>query len=429
MTEAVIADIHCQKNGSLYRAVSDFDGQPVWFETEDIEFDPSAEAFGTLWLIPCILSKRNLRIEKPVCKTWYENAHQLMNILCDRWGTEKIKITAETRPTQIAAQEAAAVCFSGGVDSFYTLMKSGSPKYLLCAEPFDLPSSFTETFKVGRQRLERVAEAVGSIPITIRSNIHEHPSFKIHKFLDTHFAILACMGHLLAPHIGSVLVSSSHHKDDPDVDAVHWLLDPLHSSKLMQVCHTHADTTRRSKVAELADWPLARENLFVCFNKQGANRNCSRCEKCVRTMLDLHILGKLESFQIFDLSRPLWEAMDQVKLLTYPETYQSALSEPLDPRLASGIWRMLRRERERIWGLEDAALYRRHVDEEFNNMKEGLENALHHYSLLQENYNNLLKDYQESTENRPLKRGVRAVRHVIRMLRSGRRSRANKTNN
>ncbi len=143
-------------------------------------------------------------------------------------------------------------------------------------------------------------------------------------------------------------------------------------------------------------------------------------------MLDLHILGKLESFKGFDQSVALWEAMESVKVVTFIDTYEHALESPVDPRLEKAIRRMLRRECVRVWQLEDSARYKRHVDEEFATMKGGLANALHHYTLLQENYDNLLKDYKDVVENRPLRRGTRAVRHVIRMLRAARKTHSEK---
>lgn len=419
MSDAVIREFKRTKNGSALRLVSQFDGEPVWFESEDVELEPSIEALGTIWLIPCILSNRNIKFEQPVCKLWYENAHALIDFLKDNWGTAKIELRAETYETTAVPQEAAGICFSGGVDSFYTLLKKGSPKYLVSAVPFDQPSSSIETFKVVRKRLETVAQAVGSIPITVRSNVIEHPSFRIHQLLDTHSPVLASLGHLLSRYIGSISISPSYHKTEIATHACRSHLDALSSSKSLEVVH-HVDTWRRERVAAIADWQLARENLFVCFNKLGLNRNCSRCEKCIRTMLDLHILGKLESFKVFDQSVPLWEAMESVKLVTFFETYEQALQEPIDSQLKLAIRRMIRREFERITRLENAERFRRHVDEEFSTIQEGLANALHHYSLLQENYDNLLNDYREVVENRPLKRGVRAVRHVMRMLRASR---------
>ncbi len=417
MTEAVIGSITRQKEGSTYRIFSQFDGQAACFETDDIELEPSIEAFGSLWLIPCILENRDLRFENPVCKTWYENAHRLIDLLSDCWGTAKIKILAETYETKLAPQQAEAICFSGGVDSFHTLKKRGSAKYLLRAEPFDTHSNRPEYSKLARERLEKVADAVGATPLTIRYNLLDHPSHTKLDMNDIYTGIFACMGHLLSPHIGSLFISSSHHKDEPCVYSCRWQTDPLHSSTLLQV-HHEAEISRRDKVAEIADWPLAQENLFVCFQMPGSNRNCSSCEKCVRTLLDLHILGKSESFKTFDLSRPLWEAMDQVNAVLNPMTYQSALTLPLDPRVANGIWRMIRREHERVRRLEVADRYRRQVDEELPRLQEGLNNALHHYSLLQEEHQQLAADYAAIAGSLPIRNGLKLVRKVAKKLRA-----------
>lgn len=417
MTEAVIGDISGEKVGSTHRVISQFDGEPAWFESDEVELEPSIEAFGSLWLTPCILSNRDLRLEKPVCKTWYENAHKFIEFYSNCWGTAKIKIHAETYQSSTVRQQAEAVCFSGGVDSFYTLMKRGSPKYLLRAEGIDPSASRAKEFRIARERLAKIATAVGAFPVVIRYNLFEHPSFKIHDDIDTYTGIFACMGHLLSSQIGSIFISSSNHKDDITPHACFTITNPLYSSARLEVNHYPADVSRRDKVAAIADWQLANDNLYVCLQRRGSNRNCSQCEKCVRTMLDLHIIGKLESFKAFDQMKPLWEAMDHVQSVPECATYHSALVEPLDPRIAAGIWRMLRREYVRVWRLQEADSKMRYLEKELADMKEGLAKALHHYSLLQENYNNLLKDYKEVVENRPLRRGVRAVRHVMRMLR------------
>ncbi len=418
MTEAVIGDINHERVGSTSRIVSPFDGEPAWFESDDIELAPSVEAFGTLWLTPCILTNRNLRFKNPICKTWYENALRIIDFFSDHWGTAKIKIFAETYETPDAPQQAEAVCFSGGVDSFHTLMNVGSPKYLLRAEHADHSSILPEYVKLARERLAKIADAVGSIPVTIKFNVAQHASFKIHNDHDTYTGILACMGHLLSPYIGSILISSTHHQDEPAVYTCRWRTDPLFSSSRLEVQHTHADITRRDKVAAIADWQLAQESLFVCFLRQGSNRNCSRCEKCVRTMLDLHLLGKLESFKNFDQSKSLWDSMDHIQVVHNFATYNAALAEPLDPRLANGIWRMLRREHARLWRLEEADSKRRNLNVELVSMKEGLENALHHYSLLQEEHQRLAADYATIAGNLPIRNGLKLIRKVARKLRA-----------
>ena len=50
---------------------------------------------------------------------------------------------------------------------------------------------------------------------------------------------------------------------------------------------THgAGFTRTQKVAILNAWEAARNNLRVCWQGPQTGRNCGKCEKCVRTMLN-----------------------------------------------------------------------------------------------------------------------------------------------
>lgn len=418
MIDGVIRDLKHEFLDGASRVTSSFDGETVWFECQDLELNPTIEAMASLWLAPCIISGRNLRIEHPVCRTWYENALSIIDFLSDSWGTAKIELSAEVRelPSQNADQKATAVCFSGGVDSFYTLNRSTSTKFLVSAQPFDLPSASEETHLATRSRLVKVAQAVGAQAVTIRTNVLQHPSYRTHKLMDTHTGLLAAVGHFLAKHIGTLSIAPTFHKDDAEIVGGHYLLVPLYSSKNLQIVVPNAETNRRARLEGIVDWPVAQENLFVCFNKEGKNKNCGRCEKCVRTLLDLHILGKLDKFEVFDKSIPVWEAIDGVNQVTWRETYEEALKMPLDPRIGSAIRRMMRRERLRVWQLEDAARYRRHVDEEFGTMKEGLENAMHHYKLLQADHEKLLREFQAKAESRPLRKGAKVFRRVMRML-------------
>lgn len=54
--------------------------------------------------------------------------------------------------------------------------------------------------------------------------------------------------------------------------------------------------------------------------------------------------------------------------------------------------------------------------EEFRTMKESLENALHHYKLLQADHEKLLREFQAKAESRPLRKGAKVFRRVMRML-------------
>jgi len=79
---------------------------------------------------------------------------------------------------------------------------------------------------------------------------------------------------------------------------------------------------------------------------------------------------------------------------------------------------MIRREHERVRRLEVADRYRRQVDEELPRLQEGLNNALHHYSLLQEEHQQLAADYAAIAGSLPIRNGLKLVRKVAKKLRA-----------
>ena len=74
--------------------------------------------------------------------------------------------------------------------------------------------------------------------------------------------------------------------------------------------------TRVQKTAYIADHPLVQQYLDVCWSTQIANmtnndsllkskvkRNCGKCDKCLRTLFALELLGKIQFYEdIFDIS-------------------------------------------------------------------------------------------------------------------------------
>lgn len=91
------------------------------------------------------------------------------------------------------------------------------------------------------------------------------------------------------------------------------LVVPMYSTESTEFVVVDQDKTRIQKTEALASDPLAQKFLDVCWKKIRANRgetqymqypykNCTRCSKCIRTILTLDILGYAENFkEVFDL--------------------------------------------------------------------------------------------------------------------------------
>lgn len=83
------------------------------------------------------------------------------------------------------------------------------------------------------------------------------------------------------------------------------LSDMLLSTETLDIVHHGATHRRVEKIEEISDWGFAQENMRVCQHSflDGDFMNCSRCEKCVRTMIPIYALGAMDKFKTF--SKPI----------------------------------------------------------------------------------------------------------------------------
>ena len=61
-----------------------------------------------------------------------------------------------------------------------------------------------------------------------------------------------------------------------------------------------------------------QRHLRVCWKNYGRRDNCCRCEKCLRTMLMLDLLGKLGPFEAFPLRQQLFRRACGVSTIARP---------------------------------------------------------------------------------------------------------------
>ncbi len=134
-------------------------------------------------------------------------------------------------------------------------------------------------------------------------------------------------------------------------------------------------------------------------------------------MVELHQARQLSNFKVFDQSVSIWEAIDRVEKINATGTFETILENNPEPELARAIKRLFRRTSLAATALEDQLKERRYVDDQFPKIEAGLKNALQQYSLLQDEHKNLAADYDEVVGKLPVKRGIRAVRKVLRTLR------------
>jgi hypothetical protein len=213
--------------------------------------------------------------------------------------------------------------FSGGVDSLFTVwnhlpMNLSNPEYQLThvvfIKGFDILHSARHHYQTLLERFHPWVEKYKLELVPLETNIVSIT----HKRLD--------LSYFYGPHIvsGALVLSGlfKHFYIPSSWDYANLrkkaftsdpLLDPLLSTETIDIIHHGAAYPRVVKLKEIADWELAQNLLWVCqehkFDRPAWN--CSRCDKCMRTMIPLYALGKLGEFKTFE--RPFQEHRDGLR--------------------------------------------------------------------------------------------------------------------
>jgi hypothetical protein len=336
-----IGEIQSGRVGGASRVSADVDGRDVWFESSEAVLEPVAEAYASAFLIPALHRHAVLEFDSPVDPVWLGNVPAIHALLHEWWQLPDRMPCAPTRaPTASGNSGERALFFSGGVDSFFTLLRTAEPvDRLVLIHGFDYTRDDRPRLEETERTLRGVAEARGIRWTVIRTNAREHPLFEDVSWERAHGGVLAAVGHLFGNDVGELLISSSVPRVTPIPWGSHWRLDPLWSSSRKRFIHVGHEHRKEDKLRALANEPLAQRHLRVCWENRTAAGNCSRCYKCLYARLVLAQIGALGRFQSLEGMATLAADVDLLprgkgKMSTFRELMAS-------PRLPEDVKRAL----------------------------------------------------------------------------------------
>jgi hypothetical protein len=288
----------------------------IWFEiSRDLQNQLSETA--NPWIVamlPYALSNGETIVSDiPADPELLENLKGLVAIWC-RWHPQFVKpeivtpvIALETATTPGTRS---AAFFSGGVDSWFTVLRHtpeleraavGRIDDLITVHGFDIPAESRDEFVTLHEALSLGAKALGRDLIVVKTNLRKSGSLwaKGWGWL-THSAGLATVALVLEKRYGKVLLASSHPYSGLFRRGSHPMTDVLFSTRSLQVKHDGASYTRVEKTALVARHKIALSHLHVCW-ETGSASNCGECAKCIRTMATLQLLGALEGSNPFPM--------------------------------------------------------------------------------------------------------------------------------
>lgn len=287
------------------------------------DLTPSPDAF-LLALLPIAQwqGERRIRIEGGICCRLRDGlgaAMQLFAVWHDRVRSVRIEPTHGFAPTVARREPRAASFLSGGIDALSLLRNNrldypaGHPGFIhdcillfgLNSYDADVSGSRPErvaAFESHVQRLTSFAEREGATLIPIHTNIRTfYPDFASWGAVGFGAGIVStalCMpGRLERVALASAGLGMRH----PPQGSHPWL-DHHYSTEAVAVHHAQVGLTRFEKTRIVAEWEEALSVVRTCLYETlppPGRINCGECEKCLRTMLALVALGKLDRAPTF----------------------------------------------------------------------------------------------------------------------------------
>ncbi|MBI4522970.1 MAG: hypothetical protein HY695_04055 [Deltaproteobacteria bacterium] len=289
------------------------DPEEYWFDVPE-KYADSLSTTGNPWLV-CLLPLamslgEPLRLSVPIDGVLLENVSELMQ-LWKYWYPHLriIPVEADLLPAEASSTgRKTAAFFSGGVDSFFTLLRRREANRLAETPPidellsiwgFDIPLHKRAEFHRMLRKLRDVAANLQTQLIDIATNLRET---RLGKMVDWAYIVYGCalatVGLVLEKRYARLLIPSCWGYKDLRPWGSHPLTDPLLSTSQLRIIYDGAAFDRVQKTEFIANFDLALRALRVCW-KEGSDVNCSACNKCYRTMATLEILGVLDRCRSF----------------------------------------------------------------------------------------------------------------------------------
>lgn len=309
---------------TTWRVAVETDGveRTLWFAVPSAHADlltDTADAALVGLLLPAMARGERIAVEGPVSEALHDALARPFQALVRTVipSLRAVEIDPASRRGARARPSGAATGFSAGIDSYAVLADHHygdvAPGLRLTHLLFHNVGSHEPggrpVFLERRERLRTVVERIGLPFVTVDSNLDAFYGPELH-FLLTHPLRNTAVAHLLQGGLGRFDYASTYAYPKVFVGETFSLAFcdpialPLLSTETLTVRSVGGEYTRVAKTLRVAALEDSHDTLDVCANPAAAagRVNCSRCFKCVRTLLTLEIAGRLPLYEAsFDL--------------------------------------------------------------------------------------------------------------------------------
>ena len=267
-----------------------------------------ANAFlAGLYPLAVLHGERRIEMAEPVCPMLVDGLATI-HAWWRSWGLADGEAPVVEAPAEHRAVEGsttATVFLSGGVDSVHMLLLNrrrfspGDPGYARDAvflHGFDIgkhkkTGPATSYFGLALDHVRPIATELGVRLVTASTDLRHLPTAEGFWSKQFHGACLAAAAHAVTRGPSLVLIAATFDVANMSTWGSHPIVDPNYSTQRVRIVHECARYSRLQKVRDLAAFDVALDHLRVCQTNPEDRLNCGKCEKCLRTRLELFVAG------------------------------------------------------------------------------------------------------------------------------------------
>ena len=221
-----------------------------------------------------------------VWSTWLPSTYKIVDIVVDNIRKDK------------TPKDYAVCAFSGGLDSTHSVWRHSQKKcsyrsqkihFCTMVHGFDIPLNDNKIFM---NAYRKAKETLEDLHIDLESMQTNYRDISTLAWNHSHGCVLVATLSNFKHMVGTCIVPSSNsYNSIRSSIGSSPITDHLLSSHEFSVIHDGASHTRTEKAKETAEWKLGTANLRVCWEAELKDRNCGKCEKCLRTQINFLASG------------------------------------------------------------------------------------------------------------------------------------------
>ena len=284
----------------------------LWFRFP-AAFEPwltdGSEAMLAAMLPVAMLLNQPLHVEGQISPLFHSGCQQIVR-LYHAWDRRlgAIELEVAVAAAEPRTAKANGCFFTGGVDSFYTLLKNlerehgdNRISHLIFIRGYaDCPLENRILFENLAAMLRKVAAAYDLGLVLAETNLKSFTPPPGTQWDWSAGSQLAAVGLCLASGLRRLFVPAGDTYSTLSPWGSHPLVDPLWSTESLEFRHDGCEAFRSQKLEwQITRSPVALESLRVCGYDATGLHNCGTCEKCLRTMIGLTALEAKAPAELF----------------------------------------------------------------------------------------------------------------------------------